>query len=437
MSRKGIPRGTPSSEEDFKKKLYSAHESRVTLIGDYVKSNVKTKFLCGKCDSPFESTPNNALRGYKKGCSHCIRSVVAKESSSKAKNAYADKVDKAFFGRFVVVGEYRDAFHPIQHKCKACDHVISAAPNRVLSNMSMSCPNCNLMKDPLSIGSRTAMGMSFSDAVMAAYPALKFHKIGRTGGSLAEYTCSVCSTRQKKKIQELRQSPCRPCGLVLKAVNKRLSHEEYADRVQTQHSNNIQIIGRYFDYHKRIRHKCMRCFHMWKAKPIHILTTTIACPKCVWEVRKTNCEQGAVMREFLLGDRLVRVQGFEPQGLSHMVNNMGYDPDDLVVESEGGVPTVEYKIRTRRRRYYPDVYVKSDNAIVEIKSTYTLGLGKTKKHKQNWSMTCAKARACHEAGYKFALLLMDMQGNCTRLPRRWAYMSASKVMDLLKLGRKK
>lgn len=52
-------------------------------------------------------------------------------------------------------------------------------------------------------------------------------------------------------------------------------------------------------------------------------------------------------------------------------------------------------------------------------------------------MNCAKARACHDQGFKFALLLMDSAGNCTRLPKGWAYMSVTEVMEILKESKQK
>lgn len=416
----------------FKQKLSAVHGDDIILKGKYVKSSEKTTFFCNKCDSEFSGTPNNVLRCYQTGCSNCLNTNRGQAQMSARAKGYSEDIANIFNGLYKVVGDYAGAKTPIAHECVACGFHVMGEPNATLSNKSLSCPKCTLAKDSRSIAGRVGMGMPFKQAVAEAFPELKFHTIGKTVGSLAEFTCRECEHREKRKIQGLRQCLCSACGYKLKALKKRLTPAQYQERVYEKHGNAIQINGKYITQDKSIRHRCMRCFHSWKAKPIHILTATIGCPKCVWEFRKANISKGCVMREVALGSRVVRVQGYEPQALRYMVDEMGFDPDDIVVESEGGVPTIPYKVKTRQRRYYPDMYIKSDNAIIEVKSAYTMGLGTTRKHKTWWNMNCAKAKACHAQGFKFAVLVMAADGTCTRLPKRWAYMPVKLVMQKLK-----
>jgi len=35
------------------------------------------------------------------------------------------------------------------------------------------------------------------------------------------------------------------------------------------------------------------------------------------------------------------------------------------------MPEIWYEFEDKRRRYYPDIYIKSQNKIIEVKSDYT------------------------------------------------------------------
>lgn len=131
-----------------------------------------------------------------------------------------------------------------------------------------------------------------------------------------------------------------------------------------------------------------------------------------------------------VGDRNVVVQGYEPQALDYLTSELGIAPSDIRCETEfGNALDIRYKYRGKMRTYYPDIYVISHRLIVEVKSTHTLGLHGNKQ--RGWSMTRAKAIACHKKGYKFMLLLMDRQGNRLRMPKNWAYMTKEELLILM------
>jgi hypothetical protein len=118
------------------------------------------------------------------------------------------------------------------------------------------------------------------------------------------------------------------------------------------------------------------------------------------------------------------VQGYEPQALDYLLG-LGYLPSEIHCEVENKVPIVAYRYRKRNRKYIPDIYLPRDHTIIEVKSMDTLGL--LRKRRRGWGMTCAKAIACHKAGYKFALLLMTRKGQRIPLPKNWAKQSKEAV----------
>jgi hypothetical protein len=93
--------------------------------------------------------------------------------------------------------------------------------------------------------------------------------------------------------------------------------------------------------------------------------------------------------------RIESVQGYEPQAIDELLQK-GYKENDIVLSNkdiEKHVGEIFYHDGKKRRRYYPDIYIKSENKIIEVKSKYTF-----EKHK---SINKLKEKACLELGFEF------------------------------------
>jgi hypothetical protein len=124
--------------------------------------------------------------------------------------------------------------------------------------------------------------------------------------------------------------------------------------------------------------------------------------------------------------RQLLVQGYERQGLDYLVA-AGFKPDDILTETEfGDGLRIRYTYRKRVRTYMPDIFIRNENIIVEVKSVVTMGLKGRKK--RGWSMNQAKAIACHKRGFKFCVLLMTGSGKRIPLPKNWAYMKKDECL---------
>jgi hypothetical protein len=66
--------------------------------------------------------------------------------------------------------------------------------------------------------------------------------------------------------------------------------------------------------------------------------------------------------------------------------------------------SIPYTLNGVKRLYYPDVYIKSINTIVEVKSAWTLSKGM-----EDGSIP-AKREACLSANYNFVLLVYNGKG---------------------------
>lgn len=417
----------------FQKKLTATHADKFTLVGEYTKSSVKTDFRCNLCSTVFEYTPNNVLRFCKNGCPSCTKAGSATKHT-KGPVAYAAEVLHIYGYTLKVVGTYTNAKTALSHQCGICEFVFQERPNKVLSGL-VKCPKCLHLSDTQNIAHLTRMGYPLIEAASIAYPSLAFQSVGANIREKAKFVCRTCNTKQYRNLLTLKRSPCTACGVEAKRQNLRHSHDDYVGRIRKIWGNKVQVVGSYISTNRKVRHKCLTCFNTWKVSPLNSLHRNSGCPYCATVTRRKNLSRACLPKAHQLGERTVHVQGYEPQALTYMVSVAGMNPDDIEVESGGNVPVVEYRIRNRRKRYFPDMFIPKTNTIVEVKSTYTLGFGETRRHRKYWKMNCAKAIACHDQGYKFALLLMDGKGNRVQLPKGWPRMTCREVMNAVQSSR--
>jgi hypothetical protein len=77
--------------------------------------------------------------------------------------------------------------------------------------------------------------------------------------------------------------------------------------------------------------------------------------------------------------RVVRVQGYEPKVLTKLL--IDYTEDDIIVGVQNIIDEIgffHYEYEGETHRYYPDIYIKSKNKVIEVKSTYTFNKEKEK-----------------------------------------------------------
>lgn len=87
------------------------------------------------------------------------------------------------------------------------------------------------------------------------------------------------------------------------------------------------------------------------------------------------------------------VQGYEHVGLQYL-EDQEYEEEDIITE-RSKVPEIWYLDGGKYRRYFVDVYIPSQNTMIEIKSKWTLT--------KNLRKVLQKKKACEYAGYKYEI----------------------------------
>ena len=85
--------------------------------------------------------------------------------------------------------------------------------------------------------------------------------------------------------------------------------------------------------------------------------------------------------------KVVSLQGYEPKAMDFLLKN--YSESDLFTKNSDIEKLIGkfsyFDDDMKEHRYYPDIYIKSENRIIEVKSdfTYELDIAKNEKKKES------------------------------------------------------
>jgi len=108
--------------------------------------------------------------------------------------------------------------------------------------------------------------------------------------------------------------------------------------------------------------------------------------------------------------RIEKIQGYEGFGLVELLDR-GYREEDIIVSNKeiekytGNIWYYDIYENNKRKKYYPDIYIISENKIIEIKSKYT--------YEVNLSRNILKKQACLNLGLNFEFWIYNSKGEKT------------------------
>lgn len=108
---------------------------------------------------------------------------------------------------------------------------------------------------------------------------------------------------------------------------------------------------------------------------------------------------------YILNNKEYKIQGYEPQCLDYLINIEKIDQKDIILKSKEGKPTIKYlkSLNNKMSSYFPDIYIKSQNRIVEVKSIWTYNYNKKTNDE--------KLQACKDSGYNANIYIMNKSGS--------------------------
>jgi len=79
-----------------------------------------------------------------------------------------------------------------------------------------------------------------------------------------------------------------------------------------------------------------------------------------------------------------------------------YDESDIIISNKEiteNIGIIYYEKNGNTHKYYPDIYIKSENKIIEVKSVYT--------YEKDLETNILKMNACINAGFKFEFKIIQ------------------------------
>ena len=118
------------------------------------------------------------------------------------------------------------------------------------------------------------------------------------------------------------------------------------------------------------------------------------------EIQEKATKSRFSQKDFSMPSGEIRhVQGYEPYALTLLLQT--YNEDDIVTGSTN-VPEIWYMYENEKKRHFVDIYIKSINTCIEVKSTWTYEKEKDK--------VLAKQQASKELGLNYEIWIMSDKG---------------------------
>lgn len=98
--------------------------------------------------------------------------------------------------------------------------------------------------------------------------------------------------------------------------------------------------------------------------------------------------------------KVISLQGYEPQVMDFLL--LKYNEYDIFYKNrdiEDKIGKIFYQFNGKKSRYFPDLYVLSDNKVIEVKSTYTYNL--------DLERNLLKRQECINMGISFEFIIYD------------------------------
>lgn len=262
-------------------------------------------------------------------------------------------------------------------------------------------------------------------------PLFTFTGFASTG--IQKLQCLVCkkvfSTRAAGLLYKRNRLGCPYCyNTTQRMYNRKRTPEEYK-QLMKEHLPKILPLEDYVHADYPILHRCLVCKFEKRVRPntyIRYHGSGSPCRQCAtqdvstWFKRKPH-KFGSKRTE--------SVQGSESKVLSEL-KARGIRSQHIAVTPAQGKPVIPMYRGERKSFYLPDFFIKNKNEVVEVKSTYTLGLHKNAPAQSWFDSTVSKALATKAAGYKFSLWLVSGE-DCIKLHPGWSNLSRTELGDII------
>jgi hypothetical protein len=118
------------------------------------------------------------------------------------------------------------------------------------------------------------------------------------------------------------------------------------------------------------------------------------------EVQERTQRNAKKYKDYKMPSGTIRkVQGYEPFALDYLITQY---IEDNIKSDRKDIPRITYFVCDKKHYYFPDIYIPTENKIIEVKSTWT--------YNSNTDNIQHKEKATKEAGYNYEIWVYNSKG---------------------------
>ncbi|QYB17715.1 hypothetical protein PV-S19_0351 [Pacmanvirus S19] len=389
------------------------------LAAEYINTSTKMQYRC-KCGDINESTMRNFQRY--SNCYKCGRLA----SAENGRKWNIDNV-KEYFKQYncTLLTDYKNPHSPLSYICK-CGK--KATTNFAQFQESKQCPDCGLE-------SRAAKRRTWTPEKLT-----EFYKEAscnllttdyKNKESKLKFICK-CGEEQESTFAAFKKSKqCSKCGSNARAVSIKKScevrfAEPAPDRVkyikEFFEKAGCTLLSDYKDIKTKLKYIC-KCGKEWeasfmtfkaapwckdcgtekrkqtnlkkygneqvfgseeikkKSRETNLRKYGVTTALCKPEIRSKWLKSSYAMKEINISGKIFKCQGYESTIIQYLITN-GISAEDIITEDElcqlSQMPEFCYELDGKKHRYFPDLFIKSQNKFIEVKSIYTMNINPEK-----------------------------------------------------------
>lgn len=212
---------------------------------------------------------------------------------------------------------------------------------------------------------------------------------------------------------------CPKCDAEAKRSKYRLSKKEIQHRLDKKHNGNIVAVGEYINQKTKLKFYCKNHKEYWDS----VLDTVVrgkGCPKCSMNAMLNN--RAFAKKKYKIQGKTYSVMGYEPFAIDY-IKSKGHTESDIIIDT-AKIPIVKM---SDGKKHFPDIYIKSKNLLVEVKSPYTFF-----STNRLYNTIRKKRKAAIQANFRYKVLLFNECGDHISLPKFWWLLSRDEIRSKLK-----
>lgn len=264
--------------ETFKEEVKNIVGDEYEVIGEYVNSKTNIGFIHKTCDTFYNATPDNFLRGRR--CPVCsIKKVAAKRTLTREEVVEKIKLSSPFVE---LVGEYMGTKNSSQFKCLTCGNIWETKVGNILDGHG--CPICGKRKsdDAKRLTEeefKKKLSQVHGDKIECLEPYQGANNIK------LKFKCAICNNIwEATPLNILAGRGCPECGKSRAGLQRRLTRDEVINKMQWV-APNTELVGDITTTKQKATFRCKRCGNEWNTDLGNVLAGK-QCPKCAILDRK-------------------------------------------------------------------------------------------------------------------------------------------------------